>query len=246
MLDRSSPVPLYHQLHAILLKEIQSGALKQGDAFPTEQELMERYAISRMTVRQAVARLVHDGLLHRQQGHGTFVRCNVIEQELSTLTGFSEEMASRGLTPSAKLVSAQMMQPDSTVATQLRTAPGEMVFQMIRVRLADGEPIALDLSHCPRDLGEKLQQENLEGALYSLMEDKFGIKLDWADQAIQAILADEFTSRHLGINKRVPILFMERTAYAADGRPVEFTRTLYRADRYVYRIRLKRKPRSSS
>lgn len=239
MLDRSSPLPLYFQLRSLLLQQIESGTLKPGDVVPTERELIDRYGISRITVRQAINSLMADGLLYRQRGLGTFVRSSRIEQELSTLTGFSEEMIARGLTPGAKLISAEMVDPDPTVAAKLRLLPSQQLFRLVRARLADGEPMALDVNYLPPDLGEKLLEEDLQEALYTLF-DRYGVELDWADQAIQSTVADEFVAPHLGIKKGMPILQMERVVYAVDGRPVEYSRTSYRADRYIYRVRLKR------
>ena len=112
LLDRASPVPLHVQLRSFLLQQIESGALKPGDAIPAERELVSRFGISRITVRQAIADLMAEGFLYRQHGRGTFVRSHKIEQELSTLTGFVEEMAARGLVPGAKLISAEMVDAD--------------------------------------------------------------------------------------------------------------------------------------
>lgn len=240
MLDRSSPLPLYFQLRALLLQQIETGALKPGDTIPTERELIDRYGVSRITVRQAVNSLMSDGLLYRQRGLGTFVRSDRIEQELSTLTGFSEEMIARGLTPGAKLISAEMVDPDSAVATSLRLQPGQKVFRMVRLRLANDEPMALDITCCPPDPGERLLAEDLQGALYTLLEEKYGVELDRAEQAIQATPADDLHATHLGVKKGTPILQMERVTYAVDGRPVELSRTSYRADRYIYRVNLRR------
>ncbi|MHB1162249.1 MAG: GntR family transcriptional regulator, partial [Chloroflexota bacterium] len=216
-----------------------SGALKPGDTMPTERELIDRFGVSRITVRQAVNSLMSDGLLHRQRGLGTFVRSNRIERELSTLTGFSEEMLARGLTPGTKLVFAEMADPDASVSARLQLEPGQKVFRMVRVRLANGEPMAFEVDYLPPDLGEKLMQEDLEEALYTLFE-RYGVEIDWADQAIQPTPANEFIASHLGIKKGTPVLLMERVVYAIDGRPVELSRTSYRADRYIYRVRLKR------
>ena len=246
MLDRSSPLPLYYQLRTLLLEQIEKGVLKPGDVIPTERELIERYGVSRITVRQAINSLMGDGLLYRQRGRGTFVRRNRIEQELATLTGFYEEMRMRGLHPGTKLISAEMREVDCNVAIKLRLKEGEKALRIVRVQLADGEPMALDISHFPPDLGEILLKENLEDAVYSILEEEQGVQLDWADQAIQSTIADEFTVRHLGIKKGMPVLLVERTVYAVDERPVEYTRAFYRADRYAYRVHLKRKRASVS
>lgn len=240
-LDRSSHVPLYAQLRMHLVQQIERGALKPGDAVPTELELMERYGVSRATVRQAMGSLVDEGLLYRQHGIGTFVRRARIQQELRTLTGFSEEMIQRGLAPSTKLISVEMALPDGEIAAKLHLAEGEKVLRMVRLRFADGEPMALDISQCPGDIGERLMERDLEQPLYTLMEEDLGIELDHADQTIESALADEFVARHLGIQKGKPILLMVRVAYSISDRPVEHSTTFYRADRYSYQVSLKRK-----
>ncbi len=239
-LDRSSPLPLYYQLRNILLQQIESGALMPGDNLPTERELIDRYGVSRITVRQALNSLMADGLLYRQRGLGTFVRKSRIEQELSSLTGFSEEMVSRGLVPGARLISAETVEVDGAVAAKLSIAPGQRAFQMVRVRLADGEPMALDVNYTPADIGERLLHEDLEEALYTHFG-KMGVELDWGDQAIQAAPADDLMAHHLGVKKGTPVLLMERVVCATDGRVVEYSRTAYRSDRYIYRVRLKRR-----
>ncbi|HEX2986819.1 MAG TPA: GntR family transcriptional regulator, partial [Chloroflexota bacterium] len=188
---------------------------------------------------QALTSLMADGLLYRQRGLGTFVRKSRIEQELSSLTGFSEEMVSRGLVPGTRLVSAEMVEADGTVAPRLSIAPGQIVFRMVRVRLADGEPTALDVTCLPSDIGERLLKEDLEEALYTHFA-RMGVELDWGDQAIQAAPADDLMAHHLQVKKGTPVLLMERVVSTTDGRVVEFSRTAYRSDRYIYRVRLKR------
>lgn len=244
-LDRSSPLPLYYQLRNVLLEQIESGSLVPGDTLPTERELIDRFGVSRITVRQALNSLMADGLLYRQRGLGTFVRRNRIEQELSSLTGFSEEMISRGLVPSARVISAEIVEADADVAAKLSIAPGQRVFRMVRLRLATGDPMALDLNYLPADIGERLLKEDLTEALYSLFG-RMGVELDWADQAIQAAPADELMAHHLGVKKGTPVLLMERVVSATDGRVVEFSRTAYRSDRYIYRVRLRRGRGASS
>ncbi len=246
LLDRSSPVPLHYQLRSYLQQQIEGGALKPGDAIPTERELVSRFGVSRITVRQAVSDLTSEGFLYRQHGRGTYVRSQKIEQELSTLTGFAEEMAARGLTPGARLISAELVESDGKIASALQIQTGDQVFEILRVRLANGEPMALEVTYYPVQVGERLLKEELEGGLWALLEDKFGIDIDWADETIGCAVPSESTAHHLGIKKGTPVLVVERTTYSPDSRPMEFCWGYYRADRYSYRLRLKRKGRRAS
>lgn len=240
MLDRSSPVPLYFQLRNLLLEEIESGAFKPGDAVPAERELIERYNVSRATVREAVSSLTAAGVLHRRHGLGTFVRGKRMEQELSRLTGLFEEMVARGLEPEVNLISAEMVKPDAVVAAKLRLSARERTLHVVRVWFVDGEPLCLGVDHFPEQFGEKLLKENLETALYGILERKLGVALRWADQVIQASPADESAARYLAIGKGTPILVMERVNYSVDDHPLNLSITSFRADRYTYRVRLTR------
>lgn len=243
-LDRldTAPVPLYYRLRQMLRAQIQEGKMPPGSPFPTEQELMERYNVSRTTVRQAVLGLVSEGLLYRKQGKGTFVAEPKIEEELASLTAFSEEMDARGLKPSAKLISAQLVTLTDLEAARMGMQPGSQAYRIERLRLADGEPMALEVTTWPLDLGQRLVDENLNDAsIYQLLEEKFGIVLGEADQTIEAAAASAHDAEYLGIRKGAPVLVVERVTSDASGRAIELARLTYRADRYSYRIRLRRR-----
>lgn len=240
MLDRSNRVPLYFQLRNLLLDGVESGALRPGDALPSERELMEHHNVSRATVREAVGSLIAAGVLHRRHGLGTFVRGKRMEQELSRLTGLFEEMVARGLKPEARLISAEMVKPDAVVAAKLRLSARERILHVDRVWSTGGEPLCLGVDYLPEQLGEKLLEENLETALYGILERKLGVALKWADQVIHAAPADETTALHLAIRKGTPILVMERVTYGVDNQPVVLSVSSFRADRYTYRVRLTR------
>src|SRR5215471_6136578 len=141
---RNSPVPRYHQLKEILREKIRAGELKPGDLIPSERELSETYGISRMTARQAITELVNEGVFYREQGKGTFVTRNKITQQLMRLTGFTEDIRSRGQLPSTKVLVAEMRPASEVVAEKLRISMGQLVFCIQRLRLADGEPLAIE------------------------------------------------------------------------------------------------------
>lgn len=238
----AAPVPLYYRLRQLLRAQIQEGKMPPGSPFPTEQELMERYNVSRTTVRQAVLGLVSEGLLYRKQGKGTFVAEPKIEHELGSLTAFTEDMDARGLKASATLISAQLVTLSDLEAARMGMPPNSQAYRIERLRLADGEPMALEVTTWPLELGQRLVEENLnDTGIYALLEDKFGIVLGEADQTIEAAAASAHEAEHLGIRKGAPVLVVERVAHDAAGRAIELGRTTYRADRYSYRIRLRRR-----
>src|SRR5215831_6295741 len=159
---RKSPLPRYYQLKEIMREKINTGEWKPGDLIPSERERGEQYGISRMTARQAITELVNEGLFYREQGKGTFVSRHKITQQLINLTGFTEDMKARGQRPGSRVISAQMLQADEVLAERLHLKPGQVVFRLQRLRLADHEPLAIEISHLSFMGCERLLEEDLE------------------------------------------------------------------------------------
>jgi len=233
--------PLYHWLSETLRQEIMQGVYKPGDALPTEHELMRRYDLSSTTVRRAVRDLALEGLIYRRAGKGTFVKRTRVEERLSRLTSFAEEMRSRNLTPSFKLVSAKLAVASPEAAQSLGLQDGQNAFLIERVQSANGEPLALACGYWRSDIGEALAKHNLdEIGLYEVLERELNIPLTEADESISAAVADADVAGKLGIQRRAPLLVLCRVSYTNNRRPVEHTTTCFRADRYEYKIQLNR------
>lgn len=233
-IDRASKLPLYHQLYVLLRGNIMRGDLEPGDALPTESELMERYEVSRTTVRQALDILVNEGLIYRQQGQGTFVAHPTLTQSASRIVSFTEDMRRRGLKPGTQILDTGLVPAPDDVAEALQIRPGEEVSCLERLRLADGEPISLEKSYlvhvyCPGILGGDYAQTSLRQAL----ELKYGIRLVRAKQTIRAIVASREVAKKLSIRVSAPLLFIERVSYSQNDIPVEFLQVYHRGDRYV-------------
>jgi len=240
-LYRRAPVPLYYQLKELIRDKIRSGEWAEGMRLPSERELCEQYGVSRMTVRQSITDLVHEGLLYREQGRGTFVRRARINQQLDRLTSFTEDMLNRGQTPNARVLSAGMCEADSMVAERLQLPPGQEVFRLYRLRTSDGEPLALELTHIYFPGCERLLEEDLEhNSLYVLLETKYGIALVEALQEVEAGLAGKEEANLLRISPGSPVLLTRRTTYTDHGHPVEYAVSTYRGDRYTFCTRLTR------
>ncbi len=231
---RDSKLPFYHQLYEILRERIRSGEWQPGDAIPTEKELTESFAISRATVRQALDALVHDGLIHRQRGRGGFVAHPTIEQGSSHITSFTEEMRQRGVTPRTEVLSAALQPASEEVAERLGIAVGEEMVHLVRLRLADNEPMAVEEAYfihryCPGLLGLDYQSESLR----DLMERTYGIRWLRAKQVTRAIPASRDLATTLGIRPGAPVLYIERVSYNTQDTPLEFLRMYNRGDRYA-------------
>jgi GntR family transcriptional regulator len=238
---RNSPVPRYHQLKEILRERIQSGEWKAGDLIPSERELSEQYGISRMTTRQAITDLVNEGVFFREQGRGTFVSHRKITQQLIRLTGFTEDISARGQQPSTKVLSARMQPADEETAGRLHIATGQEIFVLQRLRLADAEPLAIELSQITFKGCERLVGEDFEhNSLYHVLESRYGVPLVEADQELEAGLAIAEVAQQLKIAVGNSVLFTRRVTYTDRTQPVEYAKSVYIGNRYVFYTHLKR------
>lgn len=227
------------QVRSILQKLIDN-ELKPGDAIPSERVLVVRLAVSRVTIRQAIADLVGSGALERVHGKGTYVTGPQVDSRLH-LTSFSREMRDRGLQPATVVLSAAEEAADDDVAYGLRIRPGRPVIRVERLRTADGTPMAYEVGHYPSMLFPGLLQREL-GSLYDVFASEYGVVVTSGEQTVRAESADASQARILGIAKRAPLLVQERVTHAGD-RVIELSTSWYRADRY--RIHMAITPRGA-
>ena len=240
-------MPLYARVEAVLASSIANGALAPGSRLPPEDKLIERFGVSRTTIRAAVQNLAQRGLVEIQRGRGTFVTEPKITQELTTLSGFVEDMEALGRQATARVLDQQVVAANGPVARQLALPRGTKVVRIQRVRLADGVPLSFDETYLPRKLGERIMDEDLETEpIFSLLEKKYGTPLLEAEYRMEAVCADAVVARALGIGVGGPIFLIERTSYSAAHRPVDYEKLHYRGDRIRFATRLARRgaPRS--
>ena len=198
MINKNSPIPIYHQLEEFIKQQIEDGILKEEAIIPSEREYAQTFQISRMTVRQAINNLVLDGYLQRQKGRGTFVTKKKVEQELQGMTSFTEDMLSRGMNPSSTLLSFQIIPADSKIALGLRIDENESVYKIKRIRLADGAPMALETAYIPVEIVPGLTEENSNLSLYQYIEENLSLSISEATQEIEASIADSRRRRSIG------------------------------------------------
>ena len=238
---RNSPLPRYFQLKEIMRERIRSGEWKPGELIPSERELSEKYGISRMTARQAITELVNEGLFYREQGKGTFVSQRKITQQLIHLTGFTEDIRARGQRPGTKVLSATMHPADEETAEKLRINAGTPIFRLQRLRLADDEPLAIELSQISFKGCEGLLEEDLEhNSLYRLLEAKYGLALMEADQELEAGLTGSEEAQLLKISVASPVLFTRRITYSDRNQPIEYAKAVYCGNKYTFYTHMKR------
>lgn len=202
-----------------------------GVAIPSERQLCVDLGVSRLTVRAALDELVREGHLERRRGSGTFVREPKIAQEL-TMTSFSEDMRRRGLRPESRTISLTSILAGARLGRFLNVSPSERVVVAQRLRLADGETMAIEELHVPEALVPGLTARDLEEqSFYELLEQRYGIAVTGGLQAIEPTVTNEDESEALGVPLHSPAFLFERTTHAG-GQTVEFVRSIYRGDRY--------------
>jgi GntR family transcriptional regulator len=242
-LQREAPDPLYLQLKDSLAAEIIAGRYRSNQRLPSERELSLRFKVSRMTVRQALLELARDGTIYTRVGKGTFVAEPKIDQQLRALTGFSQDVRSRGGKPTSRVLEARVVAAAPEVAAALRVAPDAEVILLARLRLADGVPLAVESAYLPFAMFPTLLRHNFaRESLYDVLESEHKLTLTRADQSIEAALAAPREIELLKLTPPAAVLKMQRLTSTADGVPVEYVLSVYRGDRYKFRSVLQ--PRS--
>ncbi len=244
MQNESDYAPLYARVETALAAEIAAGSLSPGSQLPTEDRLIERFAVSRTTVRKAVENLVARGLVEIRRGKGTFVTEPKLTQALTGLSGFVEDMEALGRRATAKLLDKRPVPASGDVARQLGVARGAMVYRIERVRLADGVALSFDETYLPLDIGEKVAGNDLEAEpIFDLLELRYDLPLIEAEYQLEAVTADERVALALGVAAGSPIFLIERTSYSEGQRPVDYEKLYYRGDLIRFSTRLSRLPR---
>ena len=189
ILDRTSPIPLYHQISEAILEPIRNGDLKPGDPIPTEQELIKTYGVSRITVRRAIYELENQGYVIRRQGLGTYVAPSGVRRGAANLSGFSEEIASWGMKPESKLIALRREPASASLAGRFEVPEGHPIWYIERLRYADRLIIALNVSYLNLSEEIDITEERLAeiGSLWTLLEEE-GISIVDSNRTIEAIV----------------------------------------------------------
>jgi GntR family transcriptional regulator len=240
-------LPHYLRIRDALRRQIESGAYAEGARLPSERELADAFGVSRMTARQALRLLVQDGVINARVGKGTFVQRPHFDQELRDLTSFTDDMRRVGARPASRVVLAEVGPADGEVAAHLEVDAGREVVRLQRVRLADGEVIALERAYIPHALCPGILEANnfARQSLYSALRDQYGLRLVWASEVITARMPDEEERAALELAEGVPVLGMKRVTYDEHDRPVEYVRSCYHSQRYQLRTVLRDNSRST-
>lgn len=226
-LDKGSHIPLYLQLTAQLTDLIHTGELKPNYRLPSERELSEMLNVSRITTRLAVQELLESGLVYREQGRGTFV-AEPKMRGLQAFTSFTEYMRNRGLTPGSKILNQEIVGVDENLAQTLHMNVGDPAIHLVRLRLADKRPMALQTAYLPAHMFPGLENEHMEDrSLFEVLRQKYFVHPVWTEAAVEASSATPEQARLLEIKSGEPVLIIRGLTFTESFDIVETVRTVY-------------------
>ncbi|MGI8761427.1 MAG: GntR family transcriptional regulator [Jatrophihabitantaceae bacterium] len=231
----------HSQLRDSLLQLIMEDS-SRGRMLPSERELASAYGVSRMTMRQVVEEFADSGYVYRVQGLGTFVDRPQVSKSL-LLTSFTEDMLARGLRPGSRVLEVRERAAGAATGSDLQLSPVEPVVYVRRVRLADDVPMCLETIEIPARLVPGLRELPLTGSMYNLLATRYRIRIAHAEQRIRATVLDSEEADLLEVPALSPAMLVERVSSDRAGRSVERARSLYRGDRYDFRVAVDRRTR---
>lgn len=234
-LDPADPIPLYQQLRERLRDKLIEGWPKDRP-IPSERQLMQLTGLSRMTVRQAIAELVHEGMLRRDHGRGTFVADSRIMRLLTGHSSFRDVVQQQGAKPSTRVIRQQVARANAAQATLLQIEPDEPIVDLVRVRLIDDIPVMVDYTYIPVRICPPLQTADLAGSLYDFLANACGVPAEYSTDTIEAVAAAGEVASLLDVAEGAPLLLMRRLARTAGDMPLEITDEYVRPDRCLYRV----------
>ena len=217
----------------LLARQIAAGELRPGQRLGAEREMAAEFGVSRATLRQALATLEEAGMIRRVPGRGggTFVTREKIERDLSTIQGIPALLRSQGVTAGTHVLSARLAEPDDAAGQALRMRPGELVVDLLRIRLADGSPFSLEHARLPARRFPGLLELPLGGSVYELLAEHYGAGPHEAVERIEVAIATAEQAALLDVPADAPLLAITRTSTDSGGDPIEFSRDLFRGDR---------------
>ncbi len=241
-INKDIPIPYYYQIAQILRDAIADADIDSMEGeieFLSEADLCKVFDVTRATVRHALEVIEREGLIYREKGRGTFVRRRRLMLDVTTLRSTTEDLKARGWAPGTRVISVKRMIPRPHVRRELRLRNDEEVWEILRLRLANDEPISLQWSYIPCARTADLDQQDLSGSLYRLLESRYGIKPTTADQEVTTrVLTSAQEAELLQIALGDPIFVISRTVYDQNQLPTERLESRWRGDRYSLRSRL--------
>ncbi len=234
--DPHSPLPLYYQVYLDLRRMIYHGILSPNQILPPELEICREYHVGRQTVRQAIARLVDEGLLERFAGRGTFVRTIPNPIQFFLDRSFSQQMREMGRIPKSRVLRCELSKVELDGSSILADKIGSPCLVLERIRLGDDEPICHQTSIVLVESCQGIDKIDFSTqSLYEVLTSYYNLVINQIDHVVRAVAADSLRSQLLEVTIGIPLLYVGTTTYLDDGEVIEHSDSYYRADRYEYR-----------
>jgi len=232
-IDRRAKLPLYDLIEQSFRELITSGLLRSGNAIPSEWELADLYGVSRLTVRRALDDLARQGWLKRRHGVGTFVTHPTVTQIAPSKLSFTEQMRAIGQQPSSRLVHIRVISAAPQLTARLKLQEGEPIIEIMRIRLADGEPVLLETSYLSKNRFPGLEQmeELAHASLYEMLGARYQTHVAAMDQILEPVLLTKAEAKYLGAQVGAPAIKSEVVALTSEGDPIEYSWSVTRGDK---------------
>lgn len=243
-LEPDGPVPIYEQIQAWMHEQILTGAWPERHKLPAEADLAAELAVSRGTMRKAIAELSRKGLLIRSHGRGTFVAPGALEQPLADrMVTFSEDLISRGIPFETEVLGQGVIAARGKVAERLDTAPGTKLFSLKRLRLVDDVPLILLHNYVIYDVCPGIEQMDFTHVrLFEVLEEHYGLQIDRGRRTFQAQVADAERSAHLDLGLGDAVMHIEQQTVLTDNRLIELSDLWLRGDQFRLSAMVQRHP----
>lgn len=234
-------IPKYEIIANHIKEKILSEELKPNDAIFSEHELSAKFEVSRMTARRAVSTLVNAGIVYRVKGKGSFVKSKKLDKGDKGLKSFTEEMKEKGLVPSSKLLNFEIINSDYIQSDYLYTEEGTSIYKIQRLMLANNEPMAYEIIYRDIQVTPGLERSDFDNKSVYRQLIIAKIVIDHADQEVEAIAANQELANILEIEVGTPVLLIQSRTYSNEGEIIQFTKSYYRADKYIFNFQTYRK-----
>jgi GntR family transcriptional regulator len=224
---------LYATVKQNIITEIKSGVYCPGDQLPTEDELCKIHNVSRTTVRLALQQLELERLITKIQGKGTFVTTNqsqIVHHMMAPITSFTEHMKELGRQPETRVLSSQVIQAAAPFHEILQVPAGSPVSKLVRLRLADGEPVAHEVCYIPWHLAPGVANEDLNRSLFQVLREKYGLQVIRSFDTLKPIIITDELACLLMIEPNSPSIHIQTVSYLDDNTPVEYSESVFRSD----------------
>lgn len=219
--------PIYKQIESHIRNLIQSKTLKQGELIPSEKQLSEEFNVTRMTVRSALNNLVKDGYITRQRGVGSIVLANKVYDNISAVSGFTEEMENKGYKVSNILEELNVIEADEELMNKLNLTEKENVWEIKRIRLANDKKISYMETYMPVKLFPNLKKSHCEGSLYNYVEEVCGYKIAISEREVSSVLANDELANLLDLTKPEALLYISQVCKLHNSDVFEYSHTYH-------------------